>query len=488
MALGKKIFEFSAKDMIRGMSTSDDLPDGGFSPLTDAVNLTTTPGVLYAPAAPTDKSTNLTENMIATCEDPSYLGKDALYLDDAGAFYSFNGTTLTKEVTASSDLFTRGTTDMVPWYDANGGLNFYATTKAGANGDIVKWNKTSTLTETWWSGAGTLNQGALSSTTAWRPLLVYERQLFVGDRNNLHRISPDNPIIVANSIISLNANESISALGIDKGSGYMLIATTTGVDYSVSRNSKSKIYFYDGFSNKPLKEIPINGTVTAFKQTDDRTLVFIGNKVGYFTGSGVKFLRTNSFALGDANLAIYPHRAIVIENTVYFLDDKKIIAYGEINQGGKVFYPIFYNSPLGTPIRLDMISSIGGNKLGFGYASSKFFTLDTLSVATTNSQVMHTNFFDFDEEMILERVKIIWKNQVSNNVNPGSIQFYNENGAITMGSVTAFDLKNTSGASNAMKEILNINIKAVQIQVRMLLDTVNPGIVRIIGYGKRANE
>ena len=170
----------------------------------------------------------------------------------------------------------QGGSDLESWYDTSNGNGYYITTSAGANGDVMRWNGTSTLDETWWTS--TLGQSALSSTTAWRPLLVYERNLFIGDAYQLHRIDP--ALTVSNGIVQFEANERISALGVDQGSGRMLVATSAGSNYSATLDKPTKIYIYDGFSNKPSRVVPVSGLVTAFKSVGNTTYVFYGNKLG----------------------------------------------------------------------------------------------------------------------------------------------------------------------------------------------------------------
>ena len=148
MRKGKNTIIINAENFIKGMSISKFLKTGGFSPETGAVNLLGEKGVLHPMGAFTDASTNLTDQIIASCEDPSYLGSNRLFLDDSGSFYTFDGTTLTKQATTSADPFTKGTTDFIPF-----GAFYYATTKSGAGGDIVKWNKSAGLVENWLTSA-----------------------------------------------------------------------------------------------------------------------------------------------------------------------------------------------------------------------------------------------------------------------------------------------------------------------------------------------
>ena len=370
------------------------------------------------PGPVVDRSTNLADEIIASAEDPTYLGNDRVFLDDSGHFYIFNGTALTDKVTASSDKFTLGTTDFIAWFDTSGGLNFYATTTAGANGDIVKWNKNVTLTETWWSGAGTLNQGALSGLTPWRPLLVYEKNLYVGDKNELHRILPD--LTVSNGLLTLDPNETISALGIDNNTGYMLVAVTTGADYSAGRNGRSKIYFYDGFSGKAIKACETNGIITSIVPVGSQTYIFYGNKMGIFTGSGIRFLRTLRFAIGTATNLIYKHRVCVIDDTIYIAENTAsgtstvVLAYGPLQAGGvNVFYPVI--NPDTSSQVFTVLCSVGGNKLGYSYSSAQFYTHDITSIASVinGGQFFVSRWYRFPRPVNLHQTRVEFETSIA---------------------------------------------------------------------------
>lgn len=390
--IGRQQIEIGARsdginDFLNGITTGPETNDGGFSPDSTGANLIAKPGVLMPPGPVTDRSTNLEDEIIASAEDPTYLGDDRVFLDDSGKFYTYASNALTKRATAGSDKFTLGTTDFVAWND-DSGLMFYATTSAGANGDIVRWNKSSTLVEDWWTSASHRNQAALSGFTPWRPLLVYEKNLYIGDKNKLHRVTP--ALATSNGLLTLDPIETISALGIDNNTGLMLVAVTTGADYSGNRNGRSKIYFYDGFSSKAIKACETNGIITSIVTVGSQTYIFYGNKMGLFTGSGIRFLRQLRFSLGTAADLIYKHRVCVIDDTVYIAENANLIAgvspttvlaYGPLQTAGpNIFYPVM--TPDTSNQRFTMLCSVGGSKLGFSYSSSQFWTHDITSVAS----------------------------------------------------------------------------------------------------------
>lgn len=91
--IGEKVFEIDQADIIKGMSSSDHITDGGFSPLSEGVNLTKSPGLIYFSAEKVDQTDDLTDDLIASCEDGT-LGTaavDRIFVDDAGNYYDWDG-------------------------------------------------------------------------------------------------------------------------------------------------------------------------------------------------------------------------------------------------------------------------------------------------------------------------------------------------------------------------------------------------------------
>jgi hypothetical protein len=387
-----------ANEFLAGMNTDEHTKDGGFSQQSEGVNLIGDRGVLNAPGELVDASTNLTNEIIATCEDPSYLGQERMVLDESGAFYYFKNGTLTKKVTVSSATVSQGTTDFVPFSTTGEGLRYYATTSAGANGDIIRWDGVTTLTENWWTS--TLSQSALQATTPQRPLLVYERNLYVGDRNLLHRI--DEGKVVSNGILTLQSSETITAMEIDPGSGKMLIATNTGSNFSGTKEGESKIHVYDGFSNKPSRTIRVSGLVTSFKSVGGIIYIFFQNKIGVWNGSGYTFLRRLNYTLSGSYLT-YKHRVAVIDETLYFADGQQIIAFGYTRRGQNVFYPVI-------DINTDIVSlaNVGDNQLGVSYETNQFKTFDVtdISQAISGGSEFRSLWYSFPRNIEVKSVII----------------------------------------------------------------------------------
>ena len=477
MALGKKLFEIGEDLIPRGMSTSDDLGDQGFSPSTDAVNLIATPGIAYAPCQPTDKSTNVADTIIASCDDASHT-YDRVFVGTAGKFYGWNSTTMTVVATDGTRQYSAGKTDMASY-----GNYVYGTSATY----VWEWQVSgASVNQTYFafpssSGSYSWNPGAMA-----HPCIVYEGNIYYGNGPQLLRqtVVGGTPTEI---LLLSNFGEAIIALGIDPGSGKMLISTASTYNASDTINTVNRVYYYDGFSNKALKVSIVDDMITAFKSVGSLVYVGYGLNLGYWDGSGIQFLRKLNLSFSGDDL-LYKHHMTNVGTTLYVIENRQILAHGPVRSAGnRVFYYAFKNYENSND--LQHITSLGQGIIGMSFTTNKFFTWSTTDVSTTNTQVFKTNMFNFPDEVWLERVRIVWKNQVSNNVDPGSIRFNDENGTIkSVGQTGLFDLTNTSGAANARKDILNVNIKVTQVQCELILATVNPGIMRIIGYGKLANK
>lgn len=478
MSLGKKLFEITDTDWARGMSTSDDISDGGFSSVTDAVNLIAQPGVAYAPAQPTDKSTNVADNVIASCSDASGT-YDRLYVGDAGKFYGWNGTTMAVVATDSTRIYTAGKTDISPY-----GPYAYGTS--------------TTYVFEWAVSSGTVNQtyfafptptGLSDPSTVPHPCLTFEGNIYYGNGPQLLRQTLVGGV-PAEILYFTNYGETIQALSIDSGSGKMLISTTSGKNASDTLNKVNRVHYYDGFSNKTLKTVIVDEMVTAFYPNGNYIYLGYGQNLGIWSGSGIEFLRKlDNVSLSNTDL-LYKHHFSNIGSTLYVIDGTQILALGPVRQrGDKVFYYAYKNNVNGN--KLSLIANIGAPGgaasplISIAFAANKFYTWSATDVSTSNTQNLQSNSYEFDNEYWIRWARVIWKNQVNNNVDPGSIRFRDQDGINPVN--TLYDLKNSSGAPSAFKDILNINAKMKQAQVEMILDIGNAGIRRIIVYGEPAN-
>ena len=412
MSRGRNKIDIDWRNFGAGMSTTNESVDGGFSPDSNRVEIQQTPGTLKCLPAPTDASTNLTERIIASCVDPKYSGQNRMVLDLGGSFYWLNGTTLTKKVTASSETYASGKTDFIAF---NG--SYYATT---VGGDISEWDGATGLVEDWWTNASHLNKTGLDPQTAWRPLLVFEKHLWVGDRTRLHRIANDDTVSYGQ--IVLDTFESITALGTDPQTGYMLIGVTTGVNANNSAKGIDKILIYDGFSDKPLRSILVGGLVTAFHAVDGQVYVFYGNKVGLWNGAGISYLKTFDFANSSSSLA-YPHHITSIDNTLYVADGREVLSYGEVYPGQKVWSKPTRNTA--STEELTCLTAYKSVNLALSYYNSQLFVLDMTDTDNGTGGKFLSNVYTFEDDIYLREVDIEYDSNVASDESfIGTVNFY----------------------------------------------------------------
>lgn len=473
MSLGKAIITWDADDIVKGMSSSDNIQDGGFSPTTDAVNLTTTPGVMYQPASPTDKSTSLTGDMAVsvqngttlTAVDRIFLAIDAASSD--GSYYYWNGSSLTLKRTDITNNYVFGRLAIICF--AN---EFYAT----SNEAVIRWT----------ADDSTFNVSFknFADSAAPHPAITYRNFAYYGDGNLLLR--QDAAGAAPTTILTLPTGEKITALGIDPGSGKLLISTSSGYNASDTIATQNKVYYYDGSSTESSKIVIVDELIQAFYNVGSTVFVTYAQNLGIWNGAGIQFLRHLSISLDNTFLAYQGH----ITNqgsTLYVIDDTQILAYGPVRQkGDNVFYYVYKNNVNSNTVT--HIAFLGSGILGIGFKDEKFYTFDTTSVASTNTQTFFSNEYVFPDQEWVRRARVFYKSTVSNNASPGQLRLFDENGLITtIGSSGTILLTNTSGASSAVKEINNIDLKLNQLTFQLILSIVNPGIQRVIFYGDPAN-
>ena len=487
MALGRKIITWEADEILKGVSTSDDTNDGGFSPVTDQVNLIYQTGIMYTPAGPTDSSTNATGDMIASCEDQSgsytrlFVSADS---SQDGQFYSMDGTgALTARGSEdTTNNYIAGRTDFIGYQG-----EAYATSAA----TIIRWSGI--------GGANTFNTSFFSfnDSIAPHPALVFEDNAFFGDGNLLKRMTSAGSAPA--TILTLPTGQIITALGIDPGSGKMLIGTVNQYNVSNTINSQARVSFYDGFSNKVIRVVLMDDMVTAFPTTEGQQYIQYGLNLGYWNGSGATFIRKLDLTFDNNNLA-YKHHFTSIGPTLYVIQGRQVLAHGPLLMNGpKVFYPVHYNyintNKLTNIAYVGTLASTTQQSMSLAFSTSKFY-IQNLSSIDYGVQALRSNKYSFPEAndgMWIRRVLVFWKNQVTNNIDPGSLRFYNEEGAVvsTIGQSGLYDLRNTTGAATAFLEIFiggGTGTRFREFQFELILDIPNAGIQRIEVYGDPANQ
>ena len=459
--IGSKQLVIDASEFLKGMSVNEELADVGFSPSTEGVNLTKTPGVIYAPAIQVDGDSDviLDDEIIASCPDHAAASpSDRLVVTADGDFMRFNGTKLL-DVTGGQDTtqtYAKGFTDIV---------NFAAETYATSKEYLARW-----------SGTQTFNFQFAANTNAAlpHPLVVFENNLYSADGNLLKRMT--GAAAAPATILTLATNEFIQALGIDPTSGKILVSVVYGQNISGLISRTNKVLWYDGFSNKVIKSIVVEDMVTAFHNHSGNVVVGYGTSLGILTGSGIRFLRKlNNVSLLSTELP-YKHNFASIGNTMYVVDKTKVLAYGPVF-GNNIFYYAMTNKVNSNAI--DCIFNAGSGKLGFSTATSKFYTMDTTSVATLNKLNFYTNFYSFPRPILIRRVYLEYIDLVASTANIAlTVQWEDRS--------NPFSLSTEDGTLTNVRFVDYIGVtddkKIRSLQVTVSNTTENDGLKRIIVY------
>ncbi|MDO8094408.1 MAG: hypothetical protein Q6360_13100 [Candidatus Brocadiales bacterium] len=473
--IGKEQLVIDWRDFVRGMSSSNEMADGGFSPNTDCINLLTTPGVVYNAAAPVNRSTGATGQMIASCEDPSgnyqriFLSSDA---NDDGQLYSAtsNGTLTARGSEDTTQNYIQGRADMVAY---QGEVYFTSNEYVGRYSSIGSSN--------------TVNPQffLFNSALVPHPALVYEDNIFYGDGNLLRRQTSAGGTPA--TILTLATGIIIVALGIDPGSGKMLISYVSQLNVSGTINTQSRVGFYDGLSNKLDRTVIIEEMITAFPTAEGVQYASYGPYLGYWNGSGVSFLRRFANIAYDNTELMYKHHFTSIGSTLYFIDNLQIIAHGHPYQGSpKVFYPAFRNRVNSN--NFFHVANLGNNLLCFSMSTSLFYTVDVTSVSDSNTLSFDTNVYRFPRTIEITGFFIEYADAVGASVLPGTLLYLNKS---VIGNSTAFlglsSLTNTasSGIRETLPDVLGAASsrgRTFQFRFTQSDSAVNIGICRIIIY------
>lgn len=428
MALGNRQLTIGAEQFINGVSTSDNISDGGFSPNSDAMQIKSEPGVLHPIPNLVDRSTTLDAVLIASTYDPDVLGDERFFLSDEGTFFIWTGSTsVTKSATDSTNTYSPGTSDIATFNNS-----VYATTNNSnpTDGNVVKLdNNLTTLDDDWWVAA----EGNTALVNGFRhPLLVFENNLWIGDRGSLHSLD-SNDVSTENVLTFADTDDAIVALGIDSSTGKMLISSSTEANFGNTKTAINKIHVWDGFSTNPLRSVRVDDQVGAFHNVGGVTFVTYGGNVGYWNGNGITFLKK----IKNTGM-IYHNEITNIGNTLYVIDSDNTLvwAYGEIIPGKRVWYKAL-NNEVSSQI-LKIVDNLGDGLLGVSFSDGsgggELRTIDINDNSTTftgGSKTFYSNKINFPRKAIVRGVTVEAGADIADDTTLGTLSFIDDLGNTT---------------------------------------------------------
>lgn len=486
--IGKFQIQLGAEQLMSGMSSSDFATDGALGVSSHDINPFLVPGAIAATAQPTDKSTNVSDSIIASIED-SITNGARLTVGNAANYYTIDSSgNVTKQATGSdTSNYVYGRTDIGIQNGASG--NIYAFVTHGT--DIALWNGSTTLSESWWSTVayytGTTHPPALTANP--HPLLNYNTNLWIADGSQLHNIIPGaafttSTLCVNLSVLSLNLFSTIYALGVDPSTGLMMISYQTVKSMNGVISTQAFIGLYDGYSTGLRRIIPVDDLVTSFQNVGGTVYVGYGRRLGYFNGNGITFLRQLKNAAYNVSGALpYKPHMTSIANILMVVDGTYVLAYGDVVTGKKGFFYILSNTPAGTPTNIVSLFPLGSNKLGLGYATNKFSFVDFTSTSgTSNCQLLFNNIY-FPRPIYVRRMRLITSGVLYTASTNVSIDIISELNALLP--ISNVNKNVTVPASPGIQYVFDFDFsqaKCQAIQPRILLEDSTSVLVRIIIY------
>lgn len=477
--IGKFQLQLGSEQFISGMASSDYAPDGGLGTSSYGLNPFVTPGLMRMLASGSDVSTSVAGNIIASCEDSQIIaGNNRTCIDDLGNYYTVSGVgVFTKTNTAITNVagYKQGFSDMVSFAG-----NTYVTT----NGNIDLWNTSSlTLTQSWWTSAP--QSQTVMSANYPQPMLRYTSHLYVASANKIHSINSAGAIDSADATLpalplTLDTNDIIHALGIDPGTGLMLISIQANQNVSDVLTSKFYIGMWDGVSATLRRKVPVDDLVTAFYNLEGIVYVGQGQTIGRWNGAGITFLRKLSGSSYDFTRLPYKHHFCNTRNILHIVDGYRVLSYGASVSGKMGFYYTAYN-PQGnsdSTNKLSAVMPIGSDKVVISCATNKAYLYDFASTSA-GSGIMYFNNIYFPRPVFIRRIRVVTTNvATTSQFGIGGVAAITESGGRQpIGSLGTF--VNTGTAAKNVFDFDFTDLKCMSVQPRIIIDTQGVGIIRV---------
>lgn len=467
--IGKNQIQITGTQFAAGLCTSNYLSDGGMGTESANINPLITQGLIYATG--TFSNSGLSAAIVASSEDFQNPSTTNRWIVDTSSnfYYVGNSNTITLAINGSVGYLV-GTSDMVPFDDVLG--SHASALYISSATDITRLSGTisgglSIGAEHFWTSTKSKN---ILTNGIPHPLLVYQNQLWIGNGNHLPNMDTSG---TANNDASwvLDVNEEIYALGIDPGTGLMMVSVrSVASGTNGSTPAKNYIYLYDGYSSKPRRKVPVQGTVFSFTTNTGQVIVGIDNSIGYWNGNGVSFLRR----LSSSSIIPYKHRCLSVNNIFMVVDGAKILCYGDIQNGKKVWFPLYSSG--------NNINTIWQQSLGSISINNDTSTVSTINLFDTGagpgSGTFDTNTIYFERPINIYDVEV-FTTGITTTAGIGGLSMTNEEGA----TITPTQNKFVVASGTQSRFLFSFGgARFRTLQPRVTLDTQAFGLIRLNIY------
>ncbi len=390
-----------ASTLLQGASLNTYTADAGYSPLSKGINHLRTRGVLNFQPTSVDLTAlaPLDGELVAAVQDPNFLSNAAYLLTSAGSLYTLDGglstTSLTlrqTDSTAGHD-YSMGTSDMENY---QGGL--YVSSAVDIM--LATGSNLTTVDKSWW----VTTKGKSPLTNYFRhPIVVIEDRLYFADGNYIN--TWDGTTAVEHDIV-LPPNFNITAMN-KHPNGRDLIAFCAGVvGYSNTYQAPGAAFIINTVTGEFTQQINIDDQVEGAKLVGGILYVVYGMKLGYFTDTGIVFLRDIDFDLPLFGRDIgYKHHLGNMEGHLLLVEKNNILALGDLGAGKVWWYPT--SSIYGN--RIESLLFIGSKILIYGSMDQAnhhcLFKQDFSGSASTGG-TFYTNKYDLGKKAWVRRIEI----------------------------------------------------------------------------------
>lgn len=336
------------KDFLRGISSYDNVFDGGFSPLSVGVSPFATPGLISPGPNPTPASTTgvETRGVFAwatwhTALAPGIGRAISANANKDGKFLllsSAGGTTLAQTDTGKD--YEPIITDLIRYRSL-----FYAT----SNTDIAELNSDfSTIDNDYWTA--TRGQAALTAGVP-HPMVIYGDIMYIADGNSLHSL--DGSTATTDALL-LPSDYIIAALEVHQN--LITIAASKFTDTSGGTAIDSRIFTWNGFSPTFIDEFVVQERIDALKVFGGVLMATTPSFVGYWTGSTLNVLRA-------LETNVYKHQIAIDRDRLYLAQGTKVLCFGTPIMSG----PKFFSYPIKTEATIIGLTSYISEKMHLSF-------------------------------------------------------------------------------------------------------------------------
>lgn len=382
------VLTIDAKDFFRGMSTSDELADGGFSPLSKGINLFASPGLVLPGALPVDQSSGVTTGGIFawsswhTNVSPGIgRGLGSLLSNQDGKFFTLSdagAATLADSDTGRN--YVANESDMIRYASA-ATPNLFSSSQT----DICLSNFDFSVQDyTWWTGTkgkAALTAGVPHHFTQYGAILYWTNGRVIQSWDGS----------TANDA-ALNLPFGYIATDIEVHQNLIFIAASKFDPIGGGECIDNRIFTWDGFSPTFIDEYVVQQRIDSLIVFGGVLYVTTQKFMGYFTGATIS-------PLYPLTSPVYHYQYAITNDRLYLLQGSDLLCYGN----PIVSKPKFFSFPLKHSASLIGINSYRVGKIAYAYASASGAWSD-VNGSDSTGVAFYSNKMNFGRQVKIRKI------------------------------------------------------------------------------------